>query len=151
MPIQYTIPFSSKSCWCLKVKLWPSLSFLTKMNEDLSKSYHCLATWGKWWDKVMTFSQMSVGIQLSKYGIIEEINTKKAFLPSWADTAPVTQQWPAAPSLAFYQFGQSGPFHLEHAPSGSVTSLSVSNTTEKDFNDISPFIMKDVTVSYSPN
>lgn len=44
VPIQYIIPFSSKSCWCLNVKVWPSRSFLTKINEDLSKSYHCLAT-----------------------------------------------------------------------------------------------------------
>lgn len=76
VPIQYTIPFSSKSCWCLKMKLWPSLSFLTKMNEDLSKSYHCLATWGKRGDKVMIFSPMPVGIQLCKYGIMEEIKQK---------------------------------------------------------------------------
>lgn len=39
------IPFSSKSCWCLKVKVCPSLSFLTKTKEERSKSYHCFATW----------------------------------------------------------------------------------------------------------
>lgn len=39
------IPFSSKSCWCLKVKDCPSLSFLTKTKDERSKSYHCLATW----------------------------------------------------------------------------------------------------------
>lgn len=39
------IPFSSKSCWCLKVKDCPSLNFLTNTKDDRSKSYHCLATW----------------------------------------------------------------------------------------------------------
>lgn len=45
VPTQYMMPFSSKSCWCLKVKVCPSLSFLTKTKEERSKSYHCFATW----------------------------------------------------------------------------------------------------------
>ena len=41
------MPFSSKSCWCLKANICPSLSFLTKTKDERSKSYHCFATWKK--------------------------------------------------------------------------------------------------------
>lgn len=45
VPIQYIIPFSSKSYWCLKVILvFGSFNFVTNANVDLSLSYHCLAT-----------------------------------------------------------------------------------------------------------
>ena len=40
------MPFSSKSAVFLKVKGdFSALAILTKLNELLSKSYHCLATW----------------------------------------------------------------------------------------------------------
>lgn len=108
------IPFSSKSCWCLKVKDCPSLSFLTKTKDDRSKSYHCLATWREETSLHQTRSRHP-----PRWG-----RRDAASSPFSAGTAPEIPQWRAAPSSTCDPSGQSEPSHLALAPDGNATSSS---------------------------